>query len=161
MVQDVVRLVLSALDASLGERLVAAALFGSFARGTERPGSDIDLLVIVERSLSMEEETAVAMRTRVACTEYLVSLWKSHRAHATPHVQFLSRAAAERGSSFLLDLTREAVLVYDHGGVLENALSRLARRARALGVQRRSLPGGRWFWSMPNRVPLSALSGNP
>ena len=157
-VRNVLRIILSALDASLGERLVSVALFGSFARGTARAGSDLDVLVVVDRYLSMEEETAVAMATRAACTELLVSQWRSSPTHATPQLQFVSREAADQGSSFLLDLAREAILVYDRGDFLRGALTRLSRRAVALGVRRRTLPGGRWFWAMPNRVPLSALS---
>jgi len=42
------RKVSAVLQRALGEELAAVALFGSAARGTDRPGSDLDILVILQ-----------------------------------------------------------------------------------------------------------------
>lgn len=36
------------LQRAFGEELTAVALFGSAARGTDRPGSDLDILVVLQ-----------------------------------------------------------------------------------------------------------------
>ena len=45
----------SRLQEILGENLVEVILFGSYARGDAREGSDVDVLVVVRRWPSMEE----------------------------------------------------------------------------------------------------------
>ncbi len=157
-VRTILRLSLSALDGALGDRLVSVALYGSYARGTERPNSDVDLLVVMEGPLRPKEETELAMRVRAVCTEALVQEWRTTRTHPVPQPVFLTTHGLARGSTFLLDLTREAILLYDRARFLELKLDQLARRAASLGIQRRSLPHDRWYWAMPPSTPLSALN---
>jgi predicted nucleotidyltransferase len=157
-VRDLLRLSLSALDSALGARLTSLALYGSYARRTARPESDVDLLVVVDQPLSAPEEARAALRVRTASAPLLGVLWESAGIHPAPSLNFLSERDVQRGSSFLLDLTREAVLLYDLRHVLGNALKALEARAEKIGVRRAGLPGGRWYWTMPAGVPLSALS---
>ncbi len=50
-------------------------------------------------------------------------------------------------SPLLLDLTEDAVLLHDEGGILAAALDDLRRRLRRLGA-RRVWIGTRWYWDL-------------
>ena len=82
-VRDLRRLV----EARFGTRLVDVRLFGSHARGEQRPGSDVDILVVIEglgaversqvyAATELDEEAATqaaseAREVRAAVREYL------------------------------------------------------------------------------------------
>ena len=52
---EILRGVKGKLKEILGDDLVEVILFGSYARGEAREGSDVDVLVVVKRWPSMEE----------------------------------------------------------------------------------------------------------
>jgi uncharacterized protein len=79
-------------EAALRARGVAhAALFGSYARGDNRPDSDIDILI------DIAPQAPVGLWEYVGITQYLEDLFLSpvdiaNRSHLKPHV----RPSAER-----------------------------------------------------------------
>ena len=130
-----------------GDRLVSLALFGSVARRTARPDSDLDLLLVikglprgrrarletfdvVERSLAPEMEALARAGIMVELSPVL----------RTPE-------DLQTPSPLLLDLTEDAVIRQDEGGVLQAALDDLAQRLRRLG-SRRIWVGTRWYWDL-------------
>lgn len=136
-----------------GERLVAIAIFGSAGRGTARPDSDIDLLVVarglpdgrVARNQDFNRvedalEPAFAVVRGKGCSWYLSVVFK------TPEELAL-------GSPLLLDMTDDARVLYDPEGVLAGALDRLRERLAQLGA-RRVWRGSAWYWDLkPDYVP--------
>ena len=157
LLRRVLRLGLTALTGELGDRLESVALFGSYARGSAQASSDVDLLVVTDSRLSVSEEVRVAARLRGAVTELLVETWRVQGVHPAPQPVFASGPAVRRGFSFLLDLTTDAVILYDREGALRGSLDRLRERAMQLGVRRMELSHGRWYWAMPPGTPLSEL----
>lgn len=134
-----------AARAVYGERLVAAALFGSVARGTMRPDSDIDLFLVVEplppdRAARMAEfaqlEGALAEPLAAARKAGVYTL-------LSPVIKTPSEMRA--GSLLHLDLTDQARIFHDPQGVLRAYLDELAARLRALGA-RRVHRGGGYYW---------------
>lgn len=133
----------AALDV-YGDRLVSLAVYGSYARGTQRPDSDLDLLVVVRdlprhRPARWEEwdgvERLLAERLRGRAPVHLSPLLKSPEAIVA-------------GTPLLLDLTEDAVLLFDRDGFLAGRLEVLRRRLRQLGARRIRLDGDRWVWDL-------------
>jgi hypothetical protein len=135
---------LEALQARLGGLLVSLVLYGSRARGTHRSESDIDVLVVV-RDLP---------RARVARHEVLRPLKQevdvAYR-HATgcgpPYLSYLVKTPEEAAyhSPLYLDMTEDAVLVYDRDGFFGSVLDAMRRRMASLGSTRVWLKRG-WYW---------------
>ncbi len=137
----------SALDRVYGARLVSAALFGSVARRTARPDSDVDLLVVVEGLPAgrrarfatfdaVEQEIGPALRQLAAegiTTEVLPVL--------------RSPAELRIATPLMLDLTEDAVLLVDRGGCLAHVLDDLRTRLRRLGA-RRVFDAEGWYWDL-------------
>lgn len=125
-------------------RLVSLAVFGSFARGTERHGSDIDLLVVVEQLPARRwdrwaewdaVEAEIPKRLNGVVPLPLAPIVTSPEAIAA-------------GPLILLDLTEDAILLYDPTGFLAGRLTRLRHRLRELGARRVWLDGDRWYWDL-------------
>lgn len=136
------------LDATLavyGRRLVSLAVFGSVGRGTPRPDSDIDILLVADdlptgRMRRMAEFTPV----EEALTHHLEQLRKQG-IETTLSPVFKSREEIYRGSLLFLDMVDDARLMYDDQRFLHNYLERLRRRLTVLGAER-IRRGGAWYW---------------
>jgi predicted nucleotidyltransferase len=92
---------LASVEAVLGP-VRAVMLYGSEARGSASPLSDIDILALVD------ENPRSTFDADLAITAYLPD-----------HL----RALAERGSLFVLHLAHDGVLLYDPSGVLADILA--------------------------------------
>jgi predicted nucleotidyltransferase len=136
-----------------GERLLSAAVFGSVARGTMRPDSDVDLLLVVEhlpngRMPRMREFEAVERRL-----EPLLAEAARHGVHTTLSPIFKTPRELEYGSPLFLDMTNEVLILHDRAGILQDYLDRLRARLRALGAQRIDKGGGYYWLLKPDLEP--------
>ncbi len=93
-----------------------AGVFGSAARKEDRPGSDLDVFMVVGHEDAKE-------RSRDAMILALEELQEDHGVRPTPVVVALAEAQRQvrEGSPLLRDVLREARRV--HGGPLEEVLS--------------------------------------
>lgn len=134
-----------AARAVYGERLLALALFGSVARGTMRPDSDVDLFLLVEplpddRRSRMEEFERLEARLAPP-------LDQARRAgvHTVLAPVIKTPDEMRRGSFLHLDLTDQARILHDPAGVLGAYLEGLAARLAAMGAKR-VYRGGGYYW---------------
>jgi len=133
------------VSAAYGERLVSLVLFGSVARATMGPESDIDLLVVADplpdgrlarvAELDVVEERlagALATAARDGVHTRLAAIFKTPR-------------EVERGSLLFLDMTDRARILFDRDGFFRAYLKRLSARLQELG-SRRIEKGGGYYW---------------
>jgi predicted nucleotidyltransferase len=139
--------VLGELREAYGPRLVAAAIFGSVARRTARPDSDLDLFLVVEglprgRRARFAEFRTIRGRLRGEIDALAAS-------GVTTDVRPVLRTPDElqTHTPLMLDLTEDAVLLEDRGGVLAAALDDLRTRLQRLG-SRRVWDGEGWYWDL-------------
>ncbi len=132
---------------SLGERLISVVLFGSVARGEAGPHSDIDLFIVLEdASHGMTRRRALLEPAREALTPALEELWD--KGIYADFVEIIrTREEALRFHSVYLDMTQEAVLLYDKEGFMAGVLERLRKRLQDIGTQRKRL-GKVWYWDL-------------
>lgn len=139
--------VASAIRRVYGSRLRSIALFGSVARRTARPNSDVDLFLVVDglpRSRRARLETFDAVERALA-----VELGTLRQSGIETELSAVLRTPEDlkTASPLMLDLTEDAIILEDRGGVLEAALEDLRRRLRRLG-SRRVWSGGSWYWDL-------------
>jgi predicted nucleotidyltransferase len=136
-----------------GGRLVSLVLYGSVARGTMRPDSDIDLLVVATplprgRMPRVQEFEAVERALTPALAE-------AARAgvHACLSPVFKTPGEVEHGSPLFLDMTLEARILFDKGGFFAHYLEGLRERMQVLGSRRKQLAGGYYWVLKPDWKP--------
>jgi len=92
---------LNRLKSAFGERIQEAKLFGSYARGTPRPDSDIDILIVLD-TVCEEDRDVIIDLVREAMQEYgeyiathIYSQKEYERLNAppTPFMQIVRREA--------------------------------------------------------------------
>jgi predicted nucleotidyltransferase len=116
-----------------GSELEGVLLFGSVARGEQREGSDVDLLVVLSRAVTIRRS--------------LYRAWdQAHpQTHGVnPHFVHLPAPDAVVGSLWI-EVALDGVVLFDPQGNLARRLSRL-RRALASGVVRAAEAHGQPYW---------------
>lgn len=120
-----------------GERLVSIVIFGSLARGTATPQSDLDILLIIEklhkRKMKRIEEFIDNIEDRIGDMPFYIS----------PIIK--TPVEASHGSPLFLDMIYDSLILYDKGGFFKNLLERLRNRLNELG-SKRVWKGCRWYW---------------
>lgn len=139
--------VVEALRAVYGERLAGAALYGSVARRTARPDSDLDLLVIVSglparrrERLRTFDEVERRLAPKIAALGHAGISTRLSPVLRTPE-------DLRTATPLMLDLTEDAVVLLDPAGVIARALDDLRQRLRRAGA-RRIWVGTRWYWDL-------------
>lgn len=145
-------------ESSYGARLVSLVLFGSVARGTMRPDSDIDFLLVAEplpagRMARMGEFEAVEQRLETDLAQAA-----RNGIHASLSPVFKTPGEVQHGSPLFLDMTVEAHILFDRDGFFAAYLRGLSERMKALGSVRRRLGGGYYWVLEPDWKPGEEIS---
>ncbi|MFB6491121.1 MAG: nucleotidyltransferase domain-containing protein [Thermoproteus sp. AZ2] len=136
----------------LGDDLVSVVVYGSVARGDYRRDSDVDLLIIaknlpktmterlilfdeVERRLQGDLDRLMEMGYYVALSPIL----------KTPE-------EARRFSPLYMDMTQDAVILYDKDGFFNGVLEGVRRVLGGLGFERVWI-GRAWYWRKRDYKP--------
>ncbi|MGB9782231.1 MAG: nucleotidyltransferase domain-containing protein [Moorellaceae bacterium] len=141
--EQALEILTSAAQEIYGDRLVSLAVFGSVGRGTPRPDSDIDVLVVADglprgRLKRIEEFSRVEeiVEARAAGFKYI-------KPDLSPVIK--EREEVLRGSFLFLDLVEDARICYDRENFLALYLAGLREKLRKMGA-RRIYRGGAWYW---------------
>lgn len=124
-----------------GERLISLAVFGSVGRGTPRPDSDIDLLLIV-KDLPVGR---IARVKEFAAIETTLGLTIKGRIELSP--VFKTPEEISNGSPLFLDMVEDVRMLFDRGDFFKSVLKNLKERLQKLGA-RRIWQGTAWYWDL-------------
>jgi predicted nucleotidyltransferase len=137
-----------------GEDLVSLAIFGSYARGTATPVSDIDLLVVAanlprSRGKRLLQFEPIDTETEVTRAK----LWKNEAGTTllSPLIKTPDQVLA--GSPLFLDMTEWCEILWDPNSFLQNYLMALTTRMRELGTTRKAAKGGYYWDYKPDLQP--------
>lgn len=134
-----------AVLACYGQNLVTLAVFGSVARGTPGPDSDVDVLLVC-RELPQGRARRMA---GFACVEQAmaqdIERLRGAGIHTSLSPVLKTVAEAQAGSHLYLDMVEEAILLHDEDRFFEALLDALRERLEKLGA-RRIRQGSRWYW---------------
>ncbi|MGB9791204.1 MAG: nucleotidyltransferase domain-containing protein [Thermacetogeniaceae bacterium] len=134
-----------AVEEVYGERLVTLAVFGSVGRGTPRPDSDVDLLII---AADLPHGRVKRVREFDLAEEKLEPIIEEMRRDGIETC--LSPVIKEpgevmQGSLLFLDMLDDALILYDKDGFFQRFLADLREKLKSLGAKK-VYRGGAWFW---------------
>jgi predicted nucleotidyltransferase len=135
------------------DRLVSLVLYGSTARGTMRPDSDIDILIVAD---PLPQRRMPRMREFDAVEQALTSDLERATAagvHTNLSPVFKTPAEVGHGSPLFLDVTLTAHILFDRDGFFRNCLERLRWRMREMGTRRVESHGGYYWVLKPDLQP--------
>lgn len=145
--EEIVQALPAACATVYGERLHSVAIYGSVARGTMRPDSDIDVLIVADaladsRAARMDEFEHIdrLLADRIAAARVA-------GVHTVVIPTLKTPDELRAGSPLYLDMTDQARILHDRRGLLRDYLDDLARRLQALGARRVPF-GGSYYWEL-------------
>lgn len=142
-----------ACEAAYGERMRSVAVYGSVARGTMRPDSDIDLMIVAEPLPNGRFARAAEFE---AAEDLLAPVLKNARSagvHTLLSAIIKTPDELRRGSFLHLDMTDQARILHDTNGLLRSYLDGLAARLKAMGAHRVTKGGGYYWVLKPDYQP--------
>ncbi len=138
------------LRRELGQRLTSIVLYGSVARGSARQNSDIDVLIIAGETDEEREATRHEIWKWDDAFEdqpEVVALRKAGYP-ARLEIYVLSKAQARRGTPIYLDMTLEAVVLYDPEGFFDRRIQLIKRRMAELNSYREWVEQDLYVWHL-------------
>ena len=140
----------------LGENLLSAAIFGSFARGSAKfPQSDIDFLIIISDMISFEKGTRIigAAKKQLSGTDEYMKLKDifGERILIIQDVIF-SYSKFKAHPSLLIDLTTNIVVLYGNDILIEE-INIIRKKLQNLGAKKIECKDS-WFWLLKPDLKL-------
>ena len=146
-VQALIAKLVERLKEEFGDNLVSVVLYGSVARGDYRPDSDIDLLLVfgelpraqfarrdMVSRLEREAEREVPQRLEEGQYHVFTTVLKT-------------REEARHTAPYYLDMTTDAVILYDEDHFFSGVLDHLRARMKELGSKKVYI-GEKWYWGL-------------
>lgn len=146
LIEETLRLLLQ----EFGKNLLSVVVFGSVARGEEKPESDTDLL-IVSRSFPESLSDRMDQLAKILIQLEETKQHKEMRREAiNTWIQFhpLKPEEAKLHRPIYLDMVEDSIIIYDRDKFIEATLSNLKRKLKELGAKRIFLNNGSWYWDL-------------
>ncbi|MEK7786135.1 MAG: nucleotidyltransferase domain-containing protein [Chloroflexota bacterium] len=134
----------------LGARLTSIVLYGSVARGTARPDSDIDLFVVAGES----DEDKGPLWDQVLDLEQTfwndqeVAALRAQGYRASIETYVVSKAQAWRGLPIYLDMTLDAIVLHDPEKFFSRRIDQVKQRMVELRSRREWLSKDTYIWQL-------------
>lgn len=150
---DLVAALPAATQGVYGERLKAVVLFGSVARGTQHPDSDIDLLLVAAPLPTGSRARFLEFDAIEAVLAPLVRTARDKGVHVEFSPLIRTPEELEAGSFAFLDIPTEGCFLFDPEGLARDYFDRLAARLKAQGAERRFIDGSPYWVLKPSAKP--------
>ena len=139
---DAFRLTFKSFDLS------SFAVYGTVARGVAKKNSDVDILIVSDDFVgSLGSRIEGLLRVEERLREELAWLRKRD-VYTSLSFYPLREEEAERIPLLFLDLTEEAVILYDKNRFLERVLTDFKAKLLRLGAKRVFIDKENWYWDL-------------
>lgn len=138
-----------------GDNLISLILFGSWARGEQRPDSDIDILIVLE-----EVGDRYYIHKKIDAIEDMLFKWlvESGYSGLKPYISpvIYDKRTALRFRPLYLDIVFDYKIIVDRHGFMEGVLERLRSRMKEWGSKRVYM-GNFWYVDLKPGMKLGEV----
>lgn len=134
------------LQEEFQDRLVSVVLYGSIARGDNRKDSDIDLLLVIkDLPKTITERVILFDKVERKLDDDIMRLMdEGYYVTFSPILKTPEEAV--RFSPIYMDMTEDAIILYDRDGFFRKVLEKTRKRLKELGFERVWLSEKSWYW---------------
>jgi Nucleotidyltransferase domain. len=138
------------LQEEFQDKLISVVLYGSVARGDNRKDSDIDLLLVIkDLPKTITERVILFDKVERKLDDYVMRLMDDgYYITLTPVLK--TPEEAMRFSPIYMDMTEDAIILYDENGFFRKVLEKTKKRLKELGFERVWLSKKVWYWRKRN-----------
>lgn len=156
--QELLNAFCTRIQDTLDDQLISVVLYGSVARGTAQPDSDVDVLIVLRKTSPVYHERLAPLLDIIRDLRR-EPVWQQFHIHGIePYlsVVVLSQVEALENHYLFLDMIDEAIVLFDRNGFFKKRLEAFKERLRALGAKRVQIQDG-WYWDLtPDLQPGEA-----
>jgi len=135
------------LEEGLKGYLLAIVLYGSVARGSARPESDIDLLILYRKGeIDVDEIYSISDIEAGKSPEYQRLYKNGIYGEISP--LFITPEEIKRNPLILLDIMEEGIILFEQGKCFTELLEKMRAETKKLGSRKVNLPDGSWYWEL-------------
>jgi predicted nucleotidyltransferase len=145
--EDLQERLLAEVKTLYSNRLVSLVLFGSVARGTPGPESDIDFLIVADPLPNGRMRRVAEFEAAEGNLGPYLQTYSQEGVFTCLSPVFKTPAEVKQGSLLFLDMVDDARIVYDRNGFFERYLNGLRKRLQDLGA-RKIQHAGAWYWDL-------------
>ncbi len=145
----VLELAVAKLFEVFGPKLESIVLFGSLSKGTAKPESDIDLLVVARDLPKNYSDRTRIIQDVVSfklMDDIIIYLWKNYDIYADLDILLIDKEEANVTHPFYLDMAKEAIIIYDRNNIMLNKIEEVKIKLEKIGAKRFEEPDGSWYW---------------
>lgn len=150
--REYIALTLKNVKNVFGDSLVSFVIYGSVARGDDNEQSDVDILIVLDTSMSYSERCNVFGRILADLYRSEVA-WRLMELGYNVFIEFypLSVEEALVFRPIYLDMVYDSVILYDRNDFFRGILTRTSKILFKLGSQRIWINDREWIWILkPN-----------
>ncbi|MHB0887061.1 MAG: nucleotidyltransferase domain-containing protein [Bacillota bacterium] len=136
-----------ATRATYGPRLVSIVLFGSTARGTPGPESDVDVLIVADPLPAGRLKRVAEFGDIESELDVILRPMREKGLAVSLSPVFKTPEEVKAGSPLFLDMTEDGRILFDRDCFMEVYLQNLRDRLRSLGARRVQYRGA-WYWDL-------------
>jgi len=124
------------LQEEFQDKLISVVLYGSVARGDNRKDSDIDLLLVIkDLPKTITERVILFDKVERKLDDYVMRLMDDGY-YITLSPVLKTPEEAMRFSPIYMDMTEDAIILYDENGFFRKVLEKTKKRLKELGFER-------------------------
>ena len=127
------------------DNLVSIVIFGSYARKENKPKSDIDILIVLERARKMRERIEdFVENVEIPLEDIALELFeKGISSEISPII--LTKEEASYFNPIYLDMTQSCIIIYDKENFMKELLKKVEEKMKEWGSYKEKVDDT-WIW---------------
>ncbi|BCU68155.1 DNA polymerase [Sulfolobales archaeon HS-7] len=134
------------LSEEFGDKLISVVIYGSVARGDNRKDSDVDLLLVIKELPKTLTERIMLFEKVEKGIEDDIERLRDQGYYVTLSPIMKTPEEAVRFSPLYMDMTEDAIILYDKDHFFKTVLDETKERLQKLGFERVWVSKKVWYW---------------